>query len=600
MVLERKIMYKTFLISFLFLIPFSAFSQNIQKIDSLLRVLKQHDGTKEEQILLLNEVANTHPNINESSVFLNKALRLAIEIDNPILEAQTLEEISYVNNRLGNTIKALEAAFKALKIYESKSLVDKQAASYAQIADLYLSENDYTEAITYLKKVQEIYATSGDAYDKMLISINLGEAYRLFGDLKNAEIYFLKVLELNKTIKEVNIEGYTLGNLGMVYNAQEKLDIAQDYLEKSIRTLHALNDAYASSIYLAELASIYEKQRKPILAEQKLIEAFEMAKKAGLKEQIRDFSKQLATFYKKDKQYEKALTYQLSFQIYQDSLVNKEIVKKIEQVKSKHEIDKRESEIRLLNTINTNQKYTVIGLIAGLTLLVLLFYFLYKGNKKIKRTNLLLTHQKDIISKREQEKIVLLRELNHRTKNNLQMISSLLNLQSSRLTGHPAKEAILAGKDRVEALSLIHKKLYQEGVDSKIMITEYIEELVSSLFYGYDVDFVPKLEIPNISIHIDIAVPLALIINELIINALKYAYIDIEKPELHIIINEEPNYLQLDIIDNGTGFDHKKVTTSHSFGLDLLNTLVKQLKGSIEKKQKKGTHWSIKIKRHKV
>ncbi|MGH1387381.1 tetratricopeptide repeat-containing sensor histidine kinase [Kordia sp.] len=593
-------MYKTFLISFLFLIPFSAFSQNIQKIDSLLRVLKQHDGTKEEQILLLNEVANTHPNINESSVFLNKALRLAIEIDNPILEAQTLEEISYVNNRLGNTIKALEAAFKALKIYESKSLVDKQAASYAQIADLYLSENDYTEAITYLKKVQEIYATSGDAYDKMLISINLGEAYRLFGDLKNAEIYFLKVLELNKTIKEVNIEGYTLGNLGMVYNAQEKLDIAQDYLEKSIRTLHALNDAYASSIYLAELASIYEKQRKPILAEQKLIEAFEMAKKAGLKEQIRDFSKQLATFYKKDKQYEKALTYQLSFQIYQDSLVNKEIVKKIEQVKSKHEIDKRESEIRLLNTINTNQKYTVIGLIAGLTLLVLLFYFLYKGNKKIKRTNLLLTHQKDIISKREQEKIVLLRELNHRTKNNLQMISSLLNLQSSRLTGHPAKEAILAGKDRVEALSLIHKKLYQEGVDSKIMITEYIEELVSSLFYGYDVDFVPKLEIPNISIHIDIAVPLALIINELIINALKYAYIDIEKPELHIIINEEPNYLQLDIIDNGTGFDHKKVTTSHSFGLDLLNTLVKQLKGSIEKKQKKGTHWSIKIKRHKV
>ena len=593
-------MYKTFLISLLILIPFFAFSQNIQKTDSLLRVLKQHDGTKEERILLLNEVANTHPNINESSAFLNKALRLAIEIDNPILEAQTLEEISYVNNRLGNTIKALEAAFKALKIYESKSLVDKQAASYAQIADLYLSENDYTEAITYLKKVQEIYNTSGDTYDKMLISINLGEAYRLFGDLKNAEIYFLKVLELNKTIKEVDIEGYTLGNLGMVYNAQEKLDIAQDNLEKSIRILEALNDSYASSIYLAELASIYEKQRKPVLAEQKLIAAFEMAQKVGLKEQIRDFSKQLATFYKKDKQYEKALAYQQSFQIYQDSLVNKEIVKKTEQVKSKYEIDKRESEIRLLNTINTNQKHTVIGLIAGLTLLVLLFYFLYKGNKKIKKTNLLLTHQKDIISKREQEKVVLLRELNHRTKNNLQMISGLLNLQSSRLTGHPAKEAILAGKDRVEALSLIHKKLYQEGVDSKIMITEYIEELVSSLFYGYDVDFVPKLEIPNISIHIDIAVPLALIINELIINALKYAYIDIEKPELHIIINEEPNYLQLDIIDNGIGFDHKKVTTSHSFGLDLLNTLVKQLKGSIEKKQKKGTHWSIKIKRHKV
>jgi two-component sensor histidine kinase len=89
---------------------------------------------------------------------------------------------------------------------------------------------------------------------------------------------------------------------------------------------------------------------------------------------------------------------------------------------------------------------------------------------------------------------------------------------------------------------------------------------------------------------------LALIINELIINALKYAYIDIEKPTLHIIINEEPNYLQLDIIDNGIGFDHEKITESHSFGLSLLNTLVQQLEGSIEKKQTIGTHWSIKIK----
>src|SRR5690606_1197403 len=154
----------------------------------------------------------------------------------------------------------------------------------------------------------------------------------------------------------------------------------------------------------------------------------------------------------------------------------------------------------------------------GVFSLIIFMCLLYSGNKKIKKINKELSYQKDIISKREKEKALLLRELNHRVKNNLQMISSLLSLQSRELNGHPAKEAIISGKYRVEALSLVHRKLYQEGLDTKIKIKEYVEELVLSLFHGYNTKFKPKFKIANISVGIDIAVPLALIINELTTN----------------------------------------------------------------------------------
>jgi two-component sensor histidine kinase len=291
------------------------------------------------------------------------------------------------------------------------------------------------------------------------------------------------------------------------------------------------------------------------------------------------------------------LHYQKVYQVYQDSLVNKANIQKIEQLKSGYEIDKRESEIGLLNTINTNQRYVVVLLGMGVLSLVLFVYLLYRGNSRIKKTNSKLESQKKVIAKREEEKALLLRELNHRVKNNLQMISSLLNLQSRELTGHPAKEAILAGRYRVEALSLVHRKLYQEGPDTRVLIKEYMEELVLGLFHGYGAKFNPDFKISNISVPIDAAVPLALIVNELTINALKYAYTSTSNPTFKIqILSTKEDSLDLEFIDNGEGFIDILDNNSHSFGIKLIYSLVEQLEGSIEKLNGQGTHWRIHVK----
>ena len=578
------------LIFYVFLYTSFSFSQNIEKIDSLLNTLKTDKLQKKEQVLTLREIAGQHPDLNTALFYAKQSLKIALEIDDSILQAISLEEISLLERKLGNNSLSFEASLKALKIYESLKMFEEQAATYTQLASNYISDEDYDIAIQYLKRAKKVYADSDNLQNHTLTILNLGEAYRLSKHLDSAATAFQQTLHLNKTLNSDIVQGYSQGNLGMVYNTQNKLELAEENLNDAISILRPLEDYYSTSVYLAELGTVYNKEGKYKLAEAKFLEAHSMAKESGLKEQIRDFNAFLTNFYEEQKQYRKALEYQKQFQIYQDSLVNKENVQKIEQLKAGYEIDKRESEIDLLNITNTNQKYWVTALTIGVSLLLLFAYLLYRGNKKVKVANASLF-------KREQEKALLLRELNHRIKNNLQMISSLLNLQSHELIGHPAKEAIVAGKHRVEALSLVHRKLYQEELDTRILLKEYIEELVLGLFHGYKASFEPNFKIDDISVSLDTAVPLALVINEVIINALKYAYININNPKLKLILQKDKDFLDIEIIDNGIGFNANEAEKNNSFGIMLIYSLIEQLEGVIKKlHSRNGTHWKMTIK----
>ena len=573
------------------------YSQKINKTDSLIGQLDNLNLSKLKRTKLLLDIAIDHSDLKTSIAFAKKSLQLATEINNPILQGEALEEISILQHRLGNNNLSLEASINALQIYESLDLRERLAAVYAQIANNYLSNENYNLAISYLKRAKKTYGESENIQKYALTILNLGETYRLATYLDSAQASFKKVLDLNREIESGIIQGYSQGNLGMVYNTQNKLLEAKENLNDAITILRPLGDAYSTSVYIAELGEIYNKENEFKIAEAKFIEALTMAKQAGLKEQIRDFSAMLTNFYEEQKQYAKALGYQKLFQVYQDSLVNKANVQKMEQIKAEHEIEKRESKIDILNIKNTNQKYWVIGLTIGASILLLFAYLLHKGNIKIKIANNTLSKQKIIITKREEEKTLLLRELNHRIKNNLQMISSLLNLQSRELTGHPAKEAIISGKHRVEALSLVHRKLYQEDLDSRIQLKEYIQELVLGLFHGYNASFEPDFEIDDISISLDMAVPLALVINEVIINALKYAYKNIDSPKLKLVMLKDKTSLNIQVIDNGIGFKTTKTENGNSFGIKLIYSLIEQLEGVIQKlDSKNGTHWTMKLK----
>lgn len=584
-----------FFVSFLLLIFQNSLAQNQKKADSIILILNKKELTKKERVKYLISLSFHHSDIDTALLLAKQSLQIAKELNDKTIEARAWEEISHNERKLGNNDKSFNASFQALKIYESLEQLDKRAATYTQLANNYINDKDYDIAISYLKKSHIYYVSSRDSIRHALTLLNLGEAYRLNNYLDSAEISFKETLRLNKRLNNNTLQGFSQGNLGMVYNAQDYLNLAKTHLKEAVSILKKLGDSYAASVYLAELGDVHQKENQAKAAEENYLEALTMAQEAGLKEQIRDFSEKLTLFYENQGNYTKALAYQKLFQVYQDSLVNKANIQEIERLKAGYEIDKRESEIGLLTQANTSQKYFLWALGGGIFATLAFLWVLHKGNRRIKKANTTLAVQKAEISEREQEKALLLRELNHRVKNNLQMIASLLNLQSHELQGHPAKAALEEGKDRVEALSLVHRKLYQEGAETRIGLKEYLEELVLGLFHGYHADFEPQLEVADVDVSVDTAIPLALIVNELVVNALKYAFTGIKKPALLVSLKKTEDRLVLDVRDNGQGFAVKKAGQPRSFGLKLMDSLVAQLEGSIERSNGQGTHWRIQL-----
>ena len=195
------------------------------------------------------------------------------------------------------------------------------------------------------------------------------------------------------------------------------------------------------------------------------------------------------------------------------------------------------------------------------------------------------------------EKEVLLKEVHHRVKNNLQVISSILNLQSSYVKDEKILDILRESQNRIKSMSFIHESLYQTTNFSEINFSEYIMSLSKNLVHSYGIydDLVDlKLSVGDISLNLDLSIPCGLIINELVSNAIKYAFLDKEKGEINIRLFEKNDNVHLIVQDNGLGLPKEiNYKDTDSLGLQLVITLVEQISGTVELDNNKGARFTI-------
>jgi PAS domain S-box-containing protein len=185
------------------------------------------------------------------------------------------------------------------------------------------------------------------------------------------------------------------------------------------------------------------------------------------------------------------------------------------------------------------------------------------------------------------EKEVLLKEVHHRVKNNMQVISSILNLQSSYIEDAKALEVLAESQDRIKSMSFVHESLYQSETLSEVNFTEYIRNIATNLYHSYTrpqggIDL--RFELEQISINLDTSIPCGLIINELVSNALKYAFKGREKGVITIhLARLSEEKLRLIVEDDGVGLPPDFVVeNAESLGLQLVTTLATQVSGDLE------------------
>lgn len=197
------------------------------------------------------------------------------------------------------------------------------------------------------------------------------------------------------------------------------------------------------------------------------------------------------------------------------------------------------------------------------------------------------------------EKDALLKEIYHRVKNNLQVISSLLNLQLETTTVPSAKKVLIESATRVRSMSLVHEMLYQTENLAQIEMPEYIDNLFKYLYKIYNIDskrikFIADID--AISLNIDIAIPLGLIINELASNSFKHAFPGKKSGAIKLSLKKHDDKIILTISDNGIGIPSElNINDMTTLGMQLIFSLTKQLNGNINLHRSHGTTFILTV-----
>lgn len=199
-----------------------------------------------------------------------------------------------------------------------------------------------------------------------------------------------------------------------------------------------------------------------------------------------------------------------------------------------------------------------------------------------------------------QDKEMLMKEIHHRVKNNLMVISSLLNLQSRYIKDEKSKEIFKESQNRAQSMALIHERLYRSTNMKSIDFADYIRSLTRDLFNTYStqedrIDL--KMDVEDVEVDIDNAVPLGLIINEIVTNSLKYAFPDENAGTISISFHKQKDQYLLEVSDDGIGIPEEfEVEKSDSLGMMLINSLTYQIGGELEMERSPGTTFRIKFK----
>jgi PAS domain S-box-containing protein len=195
------------------------------------------------------------------------------------------------------------------------------------------------------------------------------------------------------------------------------------------------------------------------------------------------------------------------------------------------------------------------------------------------------------------EKEVLLKEVHHRVKNNLQVISSILNLQKAYVRDKKTLEMLHDSQNRIKSMAFVHESLYQTKDFSNINFSDYIGNVTRNLMHSYASPESPpelELDLAPIELNLDIAIPCGLIINELLSNSLKYAFKNKPNGKIQLKLTESKGNIKIVIADNGPGLPETvDYRNTESLGLQLVVTLVEQINGKIKQENKKGAKFTI-------
>jgi two-component sensor histidine kinase len=589
-----------------------------------------------------------------------QALSLYKKTGNEVKELAVLENIADMHMVHGKYVLAETELLNILQRYKAISHPNLHWP-YNLLAVTNYRKGDFNKGIFYgLKAIENMEATH-DYRSALTFYSNLAHMYRELGQPEKSVEWYWKLFKNREFTDRSNI--YIFRDAGLLARELIKLKKENEALAfiLDIKARNNPVGVHAEATLLASIAYCYHIMGRDQLAEKYYSKLLNLTDQLHKNNEITtEVNYELGQYLIDKRQYEKAATYLqnalnasegintlsvtkdiymllyrtdsamgnylsaikhlLRHKTFNDSIFNETKSRQIEELQVQYETAKKEKDIESLNNQNQLQRIRVEQAnrkmnitLAGAALLLIIAGLLFNRYLIKQRSNLKLKeHQKELDQKNsfletlntKQDKLLkekewLIKEVHHRVKNNLQMVTSLLNTQSAYLKDYAAVLAVKDSLRRMHAMSLIHQKLYLSENISTIAMPEYINELVSYLHDSFDTRnrIVFEQTVEPLDFDVSQAIPLGLIINESIVNTIKYAFPNGRKGIVNISLKHDgADHLLLKIADNGIGlppgFD---IIEHNSLGLDLMQRLSKQLNGTFTIESNKGVHIMVRF-----
>ena len=534
--------------------------RNLEKAEkSFLRGLELAEEIKDTFTMGICYIslASSHStlgNVYDAIDYNIKGLNILEQGDNAYLVTGACEVLCNIFQDLGNYDKAQEYAEKMHQLCEMNGYKQIGAIANASMGKQALHRKEYDAALQY--------------FDRAMVEYNR-KAVRLHAGHSNRSAFNVKI------------------SIVRTYLAKGDYDKAEAMLSKIEKeNLSSIFDAAKMNYYDVQIESaIHAKNNSKIRTY--LSKAQDLITDDSPFKQKKRFawlSKRVAEYFGN---FKEANTHLNSYFSFKDSIEKDQKSQLIHNLEAKYQKAEQEKEISKLSYENEKaesqikQKNIVLILgaigLAILSILVFQFYKLYQSNKKNKEQ---LASQNNIVTKALEDKNTLLKEIHHRVKNNLQVISSLLSLQSRYIKDEDTLDAIKAGKSRVQSMSLLHQNLYRDDNLKGVEMNQYFQNLGQNLFDTYNIEENIKLtmDIDDITLDIDTVVPMGLITNELISNALKHAFKGRSSGNIHLSLKEIDDTLHLTVKDDGIGLPDAELPVSYkSLGATLIQSFAEKL-----------------------
>jgi len=519
------------------------------------------------------------PYINKASILYQSssygtAIEAFIAADNIAIKESMPEARAKILNNLSlvyRTLKRYEEAAQILKesINIRTQLNDKKglANNHFNLASTYSKMNKFDDALNEVDIAKAFYVELEDS--KQVIDC----------DFSKATIY------IDKATLSKNKESFRKG-----YDILSK--ISKKKQELSFSELNQLTFC----VYYANASFELGKDNEALA----ILENFKMNNSRDkFLPQAKEYFKQKSIIYDKLGNFELALFNLKKMNEIVNEMAVKDNMTFRNEMETKFLTIEKQRNIEVLEIKNelTSSKLKTSNIILGLLALIaiilgLFLWFYYRLFVKFKKQNA-------YIEKANVEKTFLLKEIHHRVKNNLQVISSLLGLQSRYVDDKVALEALKTGKLRVQTMSLLHQRLYNNEDLKSINIKTYFTDLGENIFDSYKIDknnieFV--MDIDDVDLDVDIVVPMGLIVNELMTNSLKYAFKNKENGTMNLAIKQNKSSIEILYHDDGVGYPFERLPKeSKSMGLNLIKSFTEKLTGVIAIDNSNGASTKIKF-----